>query len=485
MNYYKLVKPVLALIVLLFLFSLWQRVPDIDDGWIGEHGYWMAKQGYVKSELMHGITQEQIRHIVHHKFFTLNGATFIKLFGFSLYTLKSVSLFWTIIFFIIFYYYVRKKYGQKVVPLSMLLLIGNAFIFQYSFVYRPEIMVMTLGFISFIFLEKYLEDSKSVNLIISGFIAGLAAAGHLNGLIFIGAGVLSLIWKKKYLAGFLFGLYSIPGFAVYFYDFTKEYNFKFWLYQVSEAPSFHKKELLPGSLQYFFKILREHLRFFHSPKEIIMTLLLIFSVGLNFKYLKEKTIYLHYLLILIVLLSLITAHSTTKYLLLFIPVITLIILPAVKMVFDRNLTATKHFNSKQLYKTGIVLITGFLFIHSIYNAIISFQKFDPRINSEITQKYFRNSEELSILAPIGLVLNELPKYKRIQSDLSLIEMNQYNNISSENFFLMVDTLKLDGMMISEEYIMKFGLTSVTDQEYKEMGFNVTGREDGYLFLRKQ
>ncbi|MGE5317548.1 MAG: ArnT family glycosyltransferase [Chloroflexota bacterium] len=485
MDFYKLVKPIIAGIIILFIFSLLYRMPDIDDGWIGEHAYWLSELGYVKSELMHGITKQEIRHIAHHKLFTINGAAFIKLFGFSLYTLKSVSLMWALVFVAIFFNYVRRKLGFKAAWLAILLFTVNALVFQYSFVYRPEIMVMTLGFVSFMFLEKYLNDKRLWLLTISGIAAGLAAAAHLNGLIFIGAGFLTLVWQRRFKASMLFGLFTIPGFAVYFYDFTREFNFKFWFYQVSEAPSFHASEVMPTSIQYFLKILSEHLRFFHSPKEIIMSLLLIFSIILNFKALKTKTIYLHYLFLIVVILSFITAHTTSKYLLLHVPLITLIILPAVMRLFDKEIVASRYFSKKFILNTGIVLLTGFVLIHTVFNVILAVNKYDTKLNAAITTKYFnQDTQELSILAPLGMVFNELPKYRRIQSDLSIIEMNNYKDISSQTFFATIDTLKIDAMMISEEYIMKYGLTSVTDDIFRQKGFKVLGRENGYVFLRK-
>ncbi len=57
MNPVKTIKILLILIGLLFVFSLWNRMPDIDDAWIGEHAYWLSRNGYVKSDLMYGVTQ--------------------------------------------------------------------------------------------------------------------------------------------------------------------------------------------------------------------------------------------------------------------------------------------------------------------------------------------------------------------------------------------------------------------------------------------
>jgi SAM-dependent methyltransferase len=69
-------------------------------------------------------------------------------------TIKSVSLLWLCVFLIIFTRYVRRTIGKEAAWFALLITLYNSLIFQYSFVFRPEIMVMTLGFISYLFLEK-------------------------------------------------------------------------------------------------------------------------------------------------------------------------------------------------------------------------------------------------------------------------------------------------------------------------------------------
>ena len=70
----KILIPSLFLFTAVFLYSLWERIPDIDDAWIGEYAYWFAKDGYVHSELMRGINMQETNFVVHHKLFNLNGA---------------------------------------------------------------------------------------------------------------------------------------------------------------------------------------------------------------------------------------------------------------------------------------------------------------------------------------------------------------------------------------------------------------------------
>lgn len=486
MSYTNLIKLAFVILLLLFIFSLWQRVPDVDDAWIGEHAYWLSEKGYVKSELMHGITSQEDRHIVHHKLFTLNGLVFIKCFGYSLYTLKSVSLLWFAVFMFVFFKYIKTKFDSKIAWMAMLFLLTNAFIFQYSFVYRPEMMVMTLGFLSFICIEKYLKNENYKFLILGGLTAGLAASTHLNGLIYIAAGSLVLFWKKKPMPALIVLISSLPGIAVYFYDFTSKYNLAYWFYQLNDSPALHKSTVVPSSVIYLMKILNEHLRFFHSPKEIILSLLLIFAVLINFKYLKNKTIYLHYLILLIVLLSLISVHSTSKYLLLYLPVITIVIITSLNKLFSENIEVTRFkLNLSKQKLIALVLIILFFGTHLSYDAMISSDKYDTAKNAEITNKYFsENTKQLAILAPMDFIFNELPSYGRIQGDLSITEMRKDCVIKSDEFFNLIDSLNINGMILSNEYLQKFGLNTLTSEEYTKRDFSLAGKQDGYTILKR-
>lgn len=486
MKFNRLIKIALFIIIVLFAYSLWQRVPDIDDAWIGEHAYWLSEKGYVKSELMHGITNQQERHIVHHKLFTLNGLAFIKMFGFSLYTLKSVSLLWLVIFMGIFYRYASKKAGNNIALLGIFLLMVNSLIFQYSFVYRPEIMVMTLGFCSFICLEKYLDQGKMYLLILSGLFAGLAASAHLNGLIFIGAGCFVLLSKKKAFSALLLAVFSIPGLAIYFYDFTSKYDLAYWFYQMNDSPALNKSSAIPSSLAYLLKILREHLRFFHSPKEIIFSILFIFSIIASFKKLKSKTILLHYVFSLIILLSLISVHSTSKYLLLYIPYMILIILFSFGEMYKSYSFSSWHdFKYNKLIVTAGILILLYLGIHTGYDIQLSTRKYDTHRNEQYTDKYFsHHTSQKAILAPMEFIFNEIPKYERIQSDLSIQEMEGTRQIGQNTFFQIMDTLKIDDIILSEEYMKKFGLLTMNHKSLKQKGFKTIGKEEGYTFITR-
>ncbi|MBK6347173.1 MAG: glycosyltransferase family 39 protein [Bacteroidales bacterium] len=486
-----IIKIFIFLTLALFAFSLWQRMPDIDDAWIGEHAYWMAEKGYVKSELMHGITGQDVRHIVHHKFFTLNGAMFISLFGFSLCTIKSVSLLWLAVFLLVFIGYIKRTLGSVTAWFALMLTTINALVFQYSFVYRPEIMVMTLGFLSYLFLEKSIAKNNDRKLLIfSGLFAGIAAATHLNGLIFMAAGSVLLLWKHNFRSSLIFAVATLPAFAVYFYDFTTQYGISYWLYQINDSPALSKSSILPSSIAFAGKLFREHLRFFHSPKEITLSLLFLFMLIINYRELKKDATLLKYLLLLVIFLSLLAVHTTSKYILLYLPYMMLIIIRSFHHLYNHrklSLKLTGAFHTGNAYKWSLGLIGLFIVVNTSWNLGIAMKKFNPEENFMLARKYMGNrTANLKILAPMTFIFNEIDDFKRIQSDLSITEMHKSGTfLYGKGFLHYADSLKLDYLIISDEYKDRLGLSNLKTGDLSTYDYVVTGQEQGLTIIAKR
>lgn len=454
---------ILLLNALWFAFSLWQRAPDIDDAWIGEPVYWLNKVGYAKSELMHGVTSQEVRSLVHHKLFSLNGLVFVKIFGFSLYSLKAVSLFWLVIFCVILYRYILKKFNKNLAIFVLMLFTINAFVFQYSFVFRPEIMVMTLGFVSWISLERYFNNSGKHHFVVlmAGGFAGLAAAGHLNGLIFMGAGGILLLWNNRWKGSLMFATGSLAGFALYFYDFSSEFGFEYWMMQISNSPALFHSSVLPKSFTFLAKLWREHLRFFHSPREIVLSLMVIFVLvsgyKLLYKTLKQE---MRYLMLLVILLALLAVHSTGKYLMLYMPHLLIIAGLALQQLYHfrkKSLPLIGRFTSRQAWPWGLALTIMYLGINMGWNTRTAFDKWDPQKNRELTLRFAGDeAAKMKVLAPMRFIFNEIAYYNRIQADLSFGDLEKTGiDISGPEFISLLDQYEIDRLYLTSEYEEKF------------------------------
>jgi len=472
------------LIITCFVYSWWQAAPGIDDAWLGEHAYWLAQKGFVKSELMHGITGQENRHIVHHKFFTIIGALFIKLFGFSSAVLKSISLISLIAFLVVFLRHISKNIGILYAHLGFFLVLVNSLVFEFGFMYRPEILVMALGFGSYLLLNFSMRSTaSSKHVLIAGFLAGLAASTHLNGLIYIGAGAGILLWFKSYkrIPGFL--LTSILGFSVYFFDFTKEFNYNYWLYQINDSPAIYQDTSMPSILHLLKKILDEQMRFFHSPKEVFFSTLILLSIILNRKEMMKHRILMLYTGLLILGLSILSVNKTSKYLLLYLPFLLLLFIHSFHDIFQGLVTI----NPNKLKRRAIILaIVIYVFSNFYYDFQIAQNKFNPQVYRNLSLKYIKeNTLQVNILAPMTYIFNEIKYFNRIQSDLSYADLQQNSKAHKKiNFLSYANNLNMDYLFISDEYAERFGIKNSSSDQLGQYKYQIVGVEGGITILKK-
>lgn len=400
---------------LLYLFSLWQREPHVDDAWLGEIVYWNAKDGHPRSELMRGVTQQETRNIVHHKLLTLGGTAMTLLFGFHLITLKSLSLLFYLIFLLTFILYLKKKGLPILVPL--LLILTNSLIFEFSFVFRPELMLMTFAFFAWISLEKVIEDEHPFgNAFLCGLFSGLAIATHLNGIFSAAAGaMIFMIFYRKYLLAFIPGLILTT--CIYFYDFSPQYGAGFWWYQIAHSPFITVSSRTPWGFV-LINILEEQMRFFNSPKEMSLSLLTLFSLYIFWK----NKVKLHWQKILyvagiILLMGIFSAHKTSKYMLLYFPMFILLIAKTILFLKQQrgNLPIWN-------YTVFIILVVAYLAANTVFNVNLSLKKYDDQYSRRFIKTYIKEDcSSLRIIAPMNYIFNNIQDFGRIHSDLYYTE----------------------------------------------------------------
>ncbi|WP_026464113.1 glycosyltransferase family 39 protein [Adhaeribacter aquaticus] len=477
MKFVNYLKVLLAATILLFIYGLIERVPDIDDAWLGEHAYWLAKLGYVKSELMRGITYQHIRFLCHHKLLTLQGALIVNLFGFSLYGLKALSLVYLVLFILIFYWYTYKKilsppqfYGALII-----LLIYRPF-YEFAFVFRPELPVMTIGFLSYILLEKALkEENKQALVAGSGFLAGVCVATHLNGVIFPMAGFVLLVWNKRYQQAILFGMAAVPAIAVYFFDFTSGYNWRFWLYQLNETPSHDRANKLPYGLSYLLNLVTEHKRYFHSIREATFYGLFLLVFILTQAYLKPFKNLSRYAFLLTICLGLLAIHKATKYAIIILPYLIMLLVLGMGYLFKEKDSEDFAFNKKFLPKLRLFLAVAFVFyfgVHAYFDFELANQKYKPEEFNKLVKAYLpEDTKNLKIVAPMTFIYGNIDGFKAIQADMCYGELNRVNSkIYQEEFLNLTKANKADYLILTDHYIDKFGLVHYTNHDFLKAGF---------------
>ena len=464
----KYLKIILLLLAGIYIYGLWERDADIDDAWLGEQAYWLAEKGYVKSELMRGIVNSEDYLIIHHKLLTLQGALFIKLFGFSVYSLKSISLAYFVIFLILFYLYTVKRKGLFSEPdflFSMIIMISFPWLFKFSFIFRPEMILMTFGFISFMLLEQTVENNTRPNLksFFAGLIGGLSVATHLNGFIVLGSGLIVLLLYRKFKQSIVFLIAGIIGMSVYFYDFNANHNFTYWLAQFSANPALddalHKNIfLLP-----LFSLLEEYLRFFHNPTIFVFSLLFIISLITGFKFLyRQHRFLITYLLVSMLLMAVVVFHKYQQYILLYFPMMVIIMavvwrkLSNDKIIFKNNNT---RMTIKILFTVSFI---SFIIISNYANVELAVKKFAAADHREITTEYIpEDPSGLNIIAPMRYIFNEIKYFNRIQGEICYVEFQKSDpEITGEGFFRKARSFDISYIILTPYYRNILGLKDI-------------------------
>lgn len=482
------VRIVFLLLCLLFLYSLPGRRLSVDDAWLGEHAWYQAHEGHVRSELMHGITRQDERVLVHHKLLTLHGSAVISLFGFTLPALKSISLAYFLLFVALAgWYLVRRR--SLLTPdeflLFLLLLFAHPLLFDLAFVFRPEVPMMFYGFLSYLLLAESLETGKGRAWLVlaSGAAAGLCTGLHLNGVIFLLAGFVLLLVRRRYL----FTLFLSAGFivtaALYFYDFTGEYGFSFWFAQITGSPFHERTADYFGWKTILLSVFGEHLRWFHSPVESSLSLLLIVALLTGWKRLKGMRNLAVYTLVLVVGMGLVAIYKTSKYMVVYLPFVVWMILVVLKEASSESeQRGSRHIRIGWLL---LIVLLIYLGIAAWFDVSLVRQKFSAAPHRAVTERYFRGrSERMTIVAPMGFVFNEIGRYKAIRSTLLYEEWLKVDPAWYGTGLLSrlnddgVEALVLDG-----EAQKAFGLGGLTPDSITS-GYRVTGREPGWLILER-
>ena len=478
-------------ILLIYIFSLVGRHPHVDDAWLGEYAYWLAKSGFAKSELLRGITNHEIKLVVYHKLHAVLGAAFIQVFGFSLYALKSINLFFLIAFFTIYYRYFRiNTYRNGLFLFALVLLFFHAAFFWYTFVFRPEIPAMTMGFLSFVLLYKTLKKNDNrLFVVLAGMSAAAAALFHLNGLIYIFAGFVVLMILGKYRWGLIFGTGATVILAFYFFDMTSPEDFSLWINQYSNSPHFGKKYDGPFILGILNRIGQEHMRYFHSPKEIAFSILLIVSLIFAAGKLKKQGILIIYTSLLAFALSAISIHKTSYYLILLLPWLVLLI----SLAFDHIVSVGKPvkfagINVKKSLKLNIIssLIVIYLAVQLFYIAPVVINKNNLNDNLELIDQYIsKPKDSLNIIAPMTHIFyGGITDYNRIQAEVSYNEMKKSDpTIYKTGFLDKAEEFDIDYIILSEFFIGHFGIDQLEEADLLAANYEMLHQSEGLVILK--
>lgn len=315
-----------ALVAGLYIASLWGRHLHFDDAWSAEEAFWLRRDGYVHSELFRGFGGWENRLYIFHKGYIYALAAVISVLGESVWAVKSAALLFAAGGLWLLLRYFR---GQAEAQwLAALLYLGCGTLVLFSFDGRPETMVMFFGLASYLVLNKANSPAKFA---LAGSLAGLAGLTHPNGVLYMAAGALWLLWSGAGWRPLLwFSITSAVVLSLFGLDAALAGELPLlasqFLHYPVVAPNLHWLSKLSVMADY-------HSLFFHSEGEAPLSVLLILTLLLALIGRKSAaprlSPTLRYLLLLVGLFWLLTKSPTAYYFLLFVPFFCIVIVETV------------------------------------------------------------------------------------------------------------------------------------------------------------
>jgi hypothetical protein len=394
--------------LVLLLASTYHRSIHTDDAWIGEFVYWANHDGYVRSELFRGLLHSEVYQEVYHKLFVWQSVLAVKWLGWSVYVLKSISLAYLAGVIGLSWYYLKYlpvRNRQQATALYFALLLTSSLVVEYSFIFRPETMLMFLGFCSWLLLRRALLSGATAMAAAAGLLAGTAALTHLNGLIFIMAGGLLLLWRRRWVGAVVFGLTAVVVFAGYGIDMVRHHSWELFRQQMFMHPAIDNgSHGIGGRILY---LLNEHQRFFHSPKEIVLTLLLLLAGYILYRkrpHSPEIANLLIYFILLVLSLDLIVQGKTSKYLLLYLPYILLLIVTA----FDQ----LAQIPSPRLQLLARGLVGLYVVVNVAYSSTLFYEHCgDQQAKNEHLAQRLQAHWGSRIIAPVNFIFPSITHFQ--------------------------------------------------------------------------
>lgn len=396
----KIIRVFLVIGAGLYLLSLYHRCIDISDVWGGERAYWLARLGYAKEELFRGFLGYENHIFVYHKLFDGQGGLLTRFFGFNVYVLKSLSLFYFVLLLWLFSRFLQLyDIAKELWPLAFLTMLSAPLMFNLSFVFRPDVSATFLGLASFYVLTRHERKTSLGSAVGAGALAGLATASHLNGVIFMGAGVVLCLWRREWLGTLFFAVFALLFASIYFYDVRSMMDLQTLFLQFRDDPSVTKE--FAGPWHWLWKLLGEQQRYLYSPPEIAYSVFLVlFAVPYTLRMFRqdrrgqELVIYTYCLALL---LALVSHGKTVKYLIYFQPLFFL-------MAFRAWPWATKRVAR---WRWGILFLILLCWWQTNFTLLLNRDQVIAR-NEEVGEQIQQGTQ---VLAPLNFILYNIEHLK--------------------------------------------------------------------------
>ena len=293
------------------LTTLIYRRENYDDAWFGELAYFLATEGVIRSDLFADMLGWGDQVLMTHKLWVLLTALWIKIWGFSLWTVKTVALPFVALQVFLFYRYCRQSW-----MLCALLYLTCGVIVRYTFVSRPEIAMAALGFLSWQSLQQFREHGGIRWILLAGMSAGATALFHMQGALFMLAGAVWLLWARQLRGTFIYSAVAFCTFLLYFADVVYYDAWDAYFFQIANDPA---TTALRSFSEKLFNLAEIPKIMLHSGGETPLTLVMFGCFFLRWKSRLHASDLEKYLLVLALCFAVLANRVVHEYLILFVP----------------------------------------------------------------------------------------------------------------------------------------------------------------------
>jgi hypothetical protein len=293
------------------LTTLIYRRENYDDAWFGELAYFLATEGVIRSDLFADMLGWGDQVLMTHKLWVVLTALWFKIWGFSLWTVKTVALPFVALQVFLFYRYCRQSW-----MLCALLYLTCGVIVRYTFVSRPEIAMAVLGFLSWQSLQQFREHGGIRWLLLAGMSAGATALFHLQGAVFMSAGAVWLLWARQLRGTAIYSAVAFGTFLLYFADVVYYDAWDAYFFQIANDPA---TTALRSFSEKLFNLANIPKIMLHSGGETPLTLVMFGCFFLRWKSRLHASDLEKYLLVLALCFAVLANRVVHEYLILFVP----------------------------------------------------------------------------------------------------------------------------------------------------------------------
>ncbi len=401
-------------LVVLSIATYIERTPGGDDAWFAEQSYWFLKEGVIRSEYFSGLNDWDEELLVSHKLFLWFGSALMYFFGTELPVVQFTGLipFVVLVAQLVFYLRWRGESGKGVMmPALLFLVFANRLLVKMSFQNRPEMLLAAFGFGAFLLL--FTGKRKDAKVLGAGILSGLAFVAHMNGVIYLIAGFVTLALLKQYRNVLLFSIAGVLSSLLYLIDIVdRPDGFQTWLFQFANDPA------ASHGIKYSIKIIQlltYPRMFFHSPEQLALSALFVYVLWHQWQYIRQLPAYLSiYTLTLFLSFWVITKGNSAMYMILFIPFMIVVlyevyrvrpfVTPALKIFLAAYLVIGVFGMGQLIYKnrefgdlpekyealrkympedgTGLVPLTFFFNEYEEYDQLLTHENYKLHYNKE-------------------------------------------------------------------------------------------------------